>query len=117
MAHVLCQFVRGCCSQCGAAGFGSRTCSAGPNAHLLTPKVAAVACEWLGQPTGRIALVQCEGCGGNVRRKSQVHDCALFGECVPKAAGKFTDRGKEYRGCVGCKSSTAATPPTSPPPK
>jgi len=40
--------------------------------------------------TGDVALVPCETCQGNVRKKHAVHVCALHGECLPTAPAAAT---------------------------
>lgn len=44
-------------------------------------------CEWRGEATEELALVECATCCGNVRKKRVTYDCAKFGTCVPLIAG------------------------------
>ncbi len=66
-------------------------------------------CFHRGQPIeDEVALIPCETCRGNVRKKFAVHHCGVFGKCVPKvehhnAAG--------VAGCVGCPSLLVVPPP------
>lgn len=116
--NVLCQYASGLCTQCGEPGRSSRTCKAGPNAHLLQ-KPEATPCQLLGDPTGEVALVKCVGCCGNVRKKYEVYRCVEFGACLPSHGGVVKATcGKEYQGCAGCdrNPATPSIPSTSPPP-
>lgn len=100
---TLCQPADGICSQCGEplTTIQARTCPAGPNGDKAkTPKAP---CPHLGEPTGSVALIKCVTCCGNVRKKYDVHSCAVFGECLPKQKASAVDTGgKEWHGCKGC---------------
>lgn len=54
-------------------------------------------CSHLGKPTGEIELIQCRTCQGNVRLKFPVHECKVFGKCLP-GAGNHPD----IQVCTGC---------------
>ncbi len=52
-----------------------------------------------------VVLIACETCQGNVRKKFDVHDCAVFGKCLPSYSGQ-ADAG---HGCIGCEKRVVAT--------
>lgn len=74
------------------------TINAKANATAKSTTDAVRSCVHLGSPTTEIALIQCTTCQGNVRKKFPVHECAVFGKCLPKYSGE----NEAGHGCVGC---------------
>lgn len=64
------------------------------------------ACRFLGPATNEIALIKCESCQGNVRKKFPIHECAIFGRCLPTYSGIVDDG----HGCIGCDRREALLP-------
>lgn len=52
------------------------------------------------------ALIKCETCQGNVRLKFQIHECAIFGKCLPTFSGVVDDG----HGCIGCERREVSLP-------
>ena len=99
---INCQYVAGICTQCKQPGNSVRVCRPGRirAVHYTTP------CPHLGEPTGKSALLKCDSCGGNVRKKFPIHHCELFELClpqVPQSAVKTAERADGCHGCVGCQ--------------
>lgn len=109
---------RGYCTQCGGPNCRGvlKRCPAGPSPPRR--KRSPPVCEWLGQPTESIALIQCQGCCGNVRTKHAVHDCAKHGACVPcnKAGDVMKIRGRieSAMQCSRCEFNPSVNPPHPP---
>lgn len=92
------------CPVCKTVRGSARHRNCGPD-HTLP----VLDCVHRGEVTGAIALVDCATCGGSVRKKLDVHACAIFGECLPSRSGIVQSiasaryAAKAYQGCGGCQ--------------
>ena len=76
-------------------------CFASCRKKKLSTEQINLTCTYLGTQLETIAI-KCKTCQGNVRIKHTVHECKLFGKCLPNYNDPYSIETKDYQLCLHC---------------